>query len=502
MFDPSDASTKTGGQDPARAEEETIRILTDPGSWTNSGLDAGDGAKRPETSGDADSWKLRPGSRVAVIGGGPAGSLFAQFLLKTTAHLDIDIDVDIYEPRDFNFCGPAGCNHCGGVVSESLIQLLGTEGVVLPEQVIQRGIDSYVMHMDVGSVQIETPLREKRIAAVYRGNGPRQSEPASIAGFDQHLISLASGAGARVRQQMVTDVDLDEGFPRITCADGTRQTYDLMVVASGVNSALLGILEKSGLAFKGPTAMKSFVAEFKLGAAAIEQSMGTSMHVFLLDIPRLQFAALIPKGEYLTLVMLGDNVDQELVESFLNAPEVRSCFPGGRPPDNACQCFPRLNLSHARRPYADRVVFIGDSGVARLYKDGIGSAYRTAKAAANCVALHGISANDFQEHYWPACRKIAFDNLLGRFVFGFCHLLQKLRFARRSVMRMTLIEQQTAGANPHMSSVLWDVFTGSAPYREVLLRTLHPFFLARLAWNLLAANIWIPGRRNRELSTP
>ena len=180
MFDPSDASTKTGGQDPARAEEETIRILTDPGSWTNSGLDAGDGAKRPETSGDADSWKLRPGSRVAVIGGGPAGSLFAQFLLKTTAHLDIDIDVDIYEPRDFNFCGPAGCNHCGGVVSESLIQLLGTEGVVLPEQVIQRGIDSYVMHMDVGSVQIETPLREKRIAAVYRGNGPRQSEPASV----------------------------------------------------------------------------------------------------------------------------------------------------------------------------------------------------------------------------------------------------------------------------------------------------------------------------------
>jgi hypothetical protein len=199
--------------------------------------------------------------------------------------------------------------------------------------------------------------------------------------------------------------------------------------------------------------------------------------------------------------MLGDNVDQELVESFLNAPEVRRCFPGSLPPDNACQCFPRLNLSHARRPYADRVVFIGDSGVARLYKDGIGSAYRTAKAAANCVALHGLSADDFQEHYWPACRKIAFDNLLGRCVFGFCHLLQKLRFARRSVLRMTVIEQQSDGAAPHMSSVLWDVFTGSAPYREVLLRTLHPVFLGRLVWNVLAANLWKPWRRNRELST-
>lgn len=502
MHDTKDASTKPGEQGHEKVEEEAVRILTDPGSWAKHGPGTDEVRPRSETNGDSDNWKLQPGNRVAVIGGGPAGSLFSQFLLKTMAHLDIDIDVEIYEPRDFNFCGPAGCNHCGGVVSESLIQILGTEGVVLPEEVVQRGIDSYVMHMDVGSVRIETPLQEKRIAAVYRGNGPRQSEPASIAGFDHHLISLARSAGAKVRQQMVTEVDLDEGRPRITCADGHRQTYDLLVVASGVNSALLGLIEKSGLEFKAPTAVKSFVAEFKLGAATIERSFGTSMHVFLLDIPRLQFAALIPKGEYLTLVMLGDDVDQELVESFLNAPEVRSCFPGNRPPDNACQCFPRLNLSHVRRPFADRVVFIGDSGVARLYKDGIGSAYRTAKAAANCVALHGISARDFHYHYWPACKKIAIDNLLGRCVFGFCHLLQKLRFARRSVMRMTVIEQRTEGAIPHMSSVLWDVFTGSAPYREVLFRTLHPFFLGRLIWNLLAANAWKSGRRNRELSTP
>ena len=501
MYDPADTSTQPGEKDRATVEAEAVRILTDPDSWARTGPGADKGADQREASGDADNWKLHSGSRVAVIGGGPSGALFAQFLLKTMAHLDIDIGVEIYEPRDFKFCGPAGCNHCGGVVSESLIQLLGTEGVVLPEEVVQRGIDSYIMHMDVGTVRIETPLHEKRIAAVYRGNGPRQSEPASIAGFDHHLISLARSAGAIVRQKLVTEIDIDEGYPRITCADGLRQTYDLLVVASGVNSALLGQLEESGLAFKGPTALKSFVAEFNLGAAAIEQSFGTSMHVFLLDIPRLQFAALIPKGEYLTLVMLGDAVDQELVESFLNAPEVRRCFPGSRPPDNACQCFPRLNLSHARRPYADRVVFIGDSGVARLYKDGIGSAYRTAKAAANCAALHGISAADFQEHYWPACKKIAFDNVLGRFVFGFCHLLQKLRFARRSVLRMTVIEQETGGMSPRMSSVLWDVFTGSAPYREVLLRTLHPIFLSRLIWNLLAANIWRPGRRNRELST-
>jgi hypothetical protein len=38
-----------------------------------------------------------------------------------------------------------------------------------------------------------------------------------------------------------------------------------------------------------------------------------------------------------------------------------------------------------------------------------------------------------------------------------------------------------------MSQVLWDLFTGSAPYREVLINTVHPGFLARFSWNLLVS---------------
>jgi hypothetical protein len=36
-----------------------------------------------------------------------------------------------------------------------------------------------------------------------------------------------------------------------------------------------------------------------------------------------------------------------------------------------------------------------------------------------------------------------------------------------------------------MSRVLWDVFTGSAPYKEIFLRILHPRFIVQFAWNLL-----------------
>jgi hypothetical protein len=33
-----------------------------------------------------------------------------------------------------------------------------------------------------------------------------------------------------------------------------------------------------------------------------------------------------------------------------------------------------------------------------------------------------------------------------------------------------------------MSTVLWDMFTGSAPYRDVFVRTLDPRFLGRFGW--------------------
>ena len=141
-------------------------------------------------------------------------------------------------------------------------------------------------------------------------------------------------------------------------------------------------------------------------------------------------------------------------------------------------------MDSAQQPFADRIVFIGDIGVTRLYKDGIGAAYRAAKAAATTVIFQGISSNDFREHYWPTCRNIEIDNSIGKIIFMVTELIQKFKFARRAVLRMTAAEQRKDGPQMRMSTVLWDTFTGSAPYREIFLRTLHPVFLLRLFGNL------------------
>ena len=457
-------------------------------------LNAGRRHSRANQLASQAATALEDGSRIAVIGAGPSGSMFTYFFLSMAEMTGLEADVDIYEPRSFGHCGPAGCNHCGGIVSESLVQRLATEGIRLPEDVVQRGIESYTLHMDVGDVEIATPLMEKRIAAIYRGNGPRNSELLDTHSFDGYLLELARQKGARVIPRLVTDLKREDDGMTVHCADLSSETYDLVVVASGINSRFMEILENQAAFVERPDRTKTFICEFKLGRDVIRETFGPSMHVFLLDIPRLEFAALIPKGDYVTLCLLGDDIDAGLMDRFFSSPEVQNCFPGGRIPEHACHCYPRINTGSARPVYGDRLVFIGDSGATRLFKDGIGAAYRTAKAAAKTVVFHGVDADSFRQYYAPLCRKISNDNRVGKFVFSVASLVQKARFARRGVLRMTVHEQQDAQSPKRMSGVLWDLFSGSASYTNVFMRTLHPAYIGNLVWNLAAGNVRRPGK--------
>jgi flavin-dependent dehydrogenase len=433
---------------------------------------------------------LENGSRVAVIGSGPAGSFFSFFLLDIAERIGIHVEVDMYESKDFSVPGPAGCNKCGGIVSESLVQMLAAEGINLSSDIVQRGIDSYVLHMDIGTVRIETPLKEKRIAAVYRGSGPRGSKETQWRSFDGHLQNLAIRKGAHLNSGRVEEVRWNNNRPQIKTQKGDSDMYDLLVFATGVNTGILKLLENLGLEYKPPQTTRAFICELPLDEETMNNYIGSSMHVFLLNIPRLKFAALIPKGNCVTICLLGKDIDKPLIQSFLDASEVKQCFPPGwKMPDDFCRCYPFMNVGGAVRPFHDRIVFIGDSGVSRLYKDGIGAAYRTSKAAAKTVIFEGFSAADFLTYYWPTCKVISSDNRIGKTIFLVINMIQKIPYARRGVLRMVFKEQKQKGGQQRMSSVLWDTFTGSASYRDVFLRTLHPVFLDKFLWHTLAS-LW------------
>src|ERR1035437_5554972 len=97
------------------------------------------------------STGLLNGDRVAIVGGGPAGSFFAIHLLREAKQLDRNIEVVIVDkrgPSDLNFddfqC--RGCNFCAGLISPRLNEILDECGLVVPEEVIQGRIEYVWIH--------------------------------------------------------------------------------------------------------------------------------------------------------------------------------------------------------------------------------------------------------------------------------------------------------------------------------------------------------------------
>jgi len=431
---------------------------------------------------------LNDGSKIAVIGGGPAGSFFSFFLFDIAKRVGLDIHVDIYESRNFSTSGPPGCNMCGGIISESLVQTLASEGIILPSSVVQKGIESYVLHTNEGSVHIRTPTNEKRIGAVFRGKGPKGMMDSEIESFDGYLLGLACEKGAKLIKGRVEKVSYNRGFPEIQAKGTPPRVYDLLGVATGVNSSTLKLFENLNRGYSPPVTIPTYIFEYLLGREIIEKQLGSSMHTFLLDLQGFEFAAVIPKGEYVTACLLGTDLDAEGVESFFSRREVKACFP----PEwdwksHVCHCRPKMNIKGSPKTYLDRIVFIGDSGISRLYKDGIGAAYRSAKAAVSCVVFKGLGEEDFAEKFGPSTRKMEADNRRGKLIFSLVGIMKRIPLIRRAILSMASKEQKAPDKPQRLSLILWDLFTGSTSYKEIFFRLFHPIFLAGFFWNTVSS---------------
>ena len=455
--------------------------------------------KRLTRQSSTPSLKLENGSRVAVMGGGPAGSFFSYFLLTMAERAGLEIHVDIYEPRNFDVSGPAGCNMCGGVIYESLVQSLAVDGINLPPTVVQRGIEFNMLHLDVGNALIHTPRREKRIATTFRGMGPRGLMEFKGHGLDGYLLQSAIDKGAHHIHARADEVrwstdadDRDDRLVQVKSQGGTLQTYELLVVASGVNTSTLKLFRDMDFGYQPPQTAKLLVREYFLGEEAVSRYVGPVFHAFLLDIPGLDYGAIIPKGAYITVCLLSSHggLDAAAMQTFLDDPAVKKLLPPEfQSTQIACHCSPRINVMGSPQPFGNRIVFVGDSGVSRLYKDGIGAAYRSAKIAASTAVFQGISADDFKKQYMAFCHKMNTDNRIGKYLFRVIGQIQKTHFARRAVLHMVSDEQQgKADAKRGMSMLMWDMLTGGASYKDILLRTLHPVFLFQLLKNLILSS--------------
>lgn len=441
--------------------------------------------------------ELENGSTIAVIGGGPAGSMSAYFLLGMAEMAGLDLTVQIFESKTFCETGPSGCNMCGGVISESLVQMLSAEGIQIPDSVIVGAIDAYILHTQAGSVTVEAPVAESRIAAIYRGGGPRgcmSHAPASWSSFDAFLLDLATQRGAEIIPHRVTQLSWDQHRPRLHWSEG-EETYDLLVGATGLNGAGIKLFQDLDFGYAPPRTAKSFIADYYYGEKEARHYLKNAMHIFLLEIPGLEFAALTPKGPYATLIILGEKIDKELIDRVEQAPEVRALFPTAwKEGVSPCRCQPRIYLGASRNPFTDRVALVGDCFSSRLYKDGIGAAYQGAKALAATAIFHGISRQAFEAHYQPVRKRLDDDNALGMKVFGLVRLMRRFHAITRGILRTVEWEQRLSPAYRRLSSSLWDTFTGSAAYRDIFRRLMTPGLILTLTWETLKGAFKFPGK--------
>jgi flavin-dependent dehydrogenase len=425
----------------------------------------------------ADPYVLENGSEIAVIGGGPTGSFFSIFALKMAKMIGKEISVAIYEPKDFTKDGPLGCNRCGGIISELLVQTLAVEGINLPETLVQRGINSYRLYTDHGNVFIETPSNEKTIATVYRGGGPKGIIGKDKESFDRFLLDLAVSEGAIHNPIKIDRIEYNNIRP-VLYANGRKiQEPDLAVGAIGVKSQTYKIFEDMGFGYRRPETVTAAIAEISMNRNAISEYFGNSVHLFLLPIKGVKFAAMIPKGTYITVCILGKNIGMDTVNDFLDNRVVKSVLPNTETYTVNCRCLPKMNVRAPKIPFNHRVILCGDAGSTRLFKDGLGAAYIMGKAAAKTALFHGVSKQHFQREYYPVYRNIIIDNKFGKVLFAVTDAFKVHKALNKSMFRLVQKEQLEPSCPKILSSILWDMFTGNELYKDIFRRAINfPLF--------------------------
>ncbi len=418
---------------------------------------------------------LEQGSRVSIVGGGPAGSLFAIHLLMQAEMKGLRLKVTIHERRSFERDGAPGCNMCAGILSSTFIRALARVGLTIPPSVIVSRISSYYLHTVHGTFEVPQPHPLEPIYTVYRGGGPKLAGSDEVASLDGFLLRAALERGAVLEQASVERVGMRKGRPVLHTCNG-ETGCELLVIATGVNAKLTAKLPSP---YRPPATRTMKQIELKGDPKDIRKALGSHVHVVMAGGPQVDFGTLIPKGEYVTASMMTRGANAPDIDQFVALPTVQRILPPGLV--KVCRCEPRVAMLPAGHPFGERMVVVGDAAVARQYKDGIGSAFETSLVAARTAVRHGISRADFERYYLPTCRTMAWDNRVGRFLFSAHRYFKESR--RFFFVQSQMAKEERLAPYParRMHPVTWGMFTGTHTYRHVFRR----LFSVKLWWSLL-----------------
>jgi flavin-dependent dehydrogenase len=441
-------------------------------------------------------------SKVIVIGGGPAGAFFSYYILKLAKEKNLNLDLSILEGKYFVRSGPPGCNFCAGVLSETLIKKMERIGIILPQEIAQSSVEGYCMLTKKGELWLTHPLHARKIATVFRGNGPLFSNITKNISFDDFLLREALKMGARVYYKKVSSIELPSKPEEKVLVKTEDETFeaDLVVGAFGLNTDFLEKVKRMGFGYKPPKVLKTCQTELKIGSEFVKEKFKDFIFILNIGIKGFRFSAIIPKGEYITITLVGnDDLTFSKMEKFLKEDFMKKLLPDGFSlPHQHCHCLPRIAVTSAKKPFTDRFVIIGDASCSRYYKNGIESALITASLAAETAINLGISEKDFRKGYWRKARKIIIDNFFGRLLFSLNDFIARADFIVESHIR---IARSNSFPSKILRNILWNMFTGNIDYWRIFLKSVNPFLLIYMAFSgirTILDNFFKKKKKNKE----
>jgi flavin-dependent dehydrogenase len=392
---------------------------------------------------------INDGDTICIVGGGPGGSACALTLVKEARRLGRKINVVVLEHKEFT--EQRHHNQCIGVLSPPFEDILKNElGLTLPENLVVDEISGYCLHSDLLSLNL-IGEEHGRSVSVVRSR------------FDAFMLEEAQKAGAQVVHNRVTAIEVNpDGV--LVYSDGENIKSAVVVGAFGLDDGTCRIFEQ-GTEYRQPDFLNTVITRLYPGKEFM-QSMGSTIHAFLLSHPGLEFGAITPKGDHISINIAGRKVTSNVMLEFLRSAPVQRFLPPHQRREKPLNYFKgRFPIAPARNLFGDRYVTIGDSaGLMRPFKGkGINSAINTGIYAARSIMIHGVSKRAFAENFYRDCRELTEDLPYGRGVRILTNLATRFKFMDHMIA--------VAAEKPDFMKAMFGSVSGHDPYKKIILET-------------------------------
>jgi len=451
--------------------------------------------------------KLENGARIVIIGGGPPGSFFAIHLLREAEKANLDINVTIVD-KGMEPMGDVqqfkGC--CAGIISPRLQKELAKYGLTPPRELICEKFTHIWMHGPWKNFPLKVPPGQELIS-LFRKSLPCGRE-GSCQGFDPFILEKALEKGAEIITGEATAINYTlEKRPVLTIKPAWGDPFeikaDFACITTGVNpdhgkkykeNSLVKSYRMINPMFKPPETRAAFIFELKPGQAYLKKYMDKELYIIVSGSKELKLdhILLIPKKEYLTVALTGKAVDrasspeekEEIIKTFLSLPHIQKILPHITLKNTpvSCRCSPHMVVDPSRKPFSDRIAMAGDALGARLYRDGLFSAFISAKALAKTVVHKGIDKKSLEKGYGWVEKWLRNENLYGKLIFGLIRMALKSPFLSRVFYQTFATEMKFKKKEKWpLGTVLWKIGSDSADYRKIFKDLISaPVFLSIL----------------------